>query len=305
MPYTFNDIQYPGVTTVIGLLDKSPALMGWAVKLMGIYILENKNQYLMDGLGFDILIQDAKARYREVSEEAKDIGSAVHNIIERYIKAKMSGEKFRDVTEDVVDEITSALIAFWDWEKDNIEEWIESEKSIFEPELGYAGTLDAIAKIKKEPVDKFLIPGGLYVIDFKSSKGFYDGYDMQIAAYRYARENLNEETGKVQVTSRTGEYEEEYSSVKIDGMGVLRLDKETGLPEWKDYSKNYEQKLDAFKFLIGFYYRQKNRRLKDNPIVKRLKEERKKESAEKTVKKETKKKIEKKKIKKKSKKKPA
>ncbi|GAH23405.1 unnamed protein product, partial [marine sediment metagenome] len=70
--------------------------------------------------------------------------------------------------------------------------------------------------------------GKKYVIDFKSSKKFYDEMPLQVSAYRRA----------YCYECRLAEHPE--------GMGVLRLDKETGIPEWKDYSKVYTKKLTAF-----------------------------------------------------------
>ena len=89
--------------------------------------------------------------------------------------------------------------------------------------------------------------GKLAVIDFKTSKGFYDGYDMQIAAYAYA---YAENTGR-----------------EADEIGILRLDKLTGEPFYKDYTKKREAAFDTFCFLLQFYYRYKKRRLKNNPFV--------------------------------------
>ena len=110
--------------------------------------------------------------------------------------------------------------------------------SIYNADLGIAGTLDAIATLKN---------GERTLIDFKSSKGFYDGYDMQIYAYRY----MAEQKGEV-----------------LNGQGILRLDKATGEPEYKAYkNKNYERKLKAFMALVDFYYLIKNRRLKNNKRV--------------------------------------
>ena len=58
-----------------------------------------------------------------------------------------------------------------------------------------------------------------------------------------------------------------YPEMRIDGMGVLRLDKVTGLPEFKDYSKNYDKCLRTFKALCEYYYCEKKRRLKNNKFV--------------------------------------
>ena len=245
--YQFDGVEYPSVTTILDILDKSSALMGWAVKCTGKYIIDNYNPES------DIteLVATAKKEYRNVSDEAKDIGSEIHNIIEQYIK---SG---RDAVGDMRDEVENAFIAFLEWEEMFIDKWIESEKNVFDPDICYAGTMDAIAQFKD---------GRIVAIDFKSSKGFYDGYDMQIAAYRAAREKL---TGIYEVVSYDGSiYNVSYDPITITGSGILRLDKETGIPEYKDYSKKHEKNLKAFILLTEFYYTWKNRRLKNNPKTK-------------------------------------
>ena len=220
--YDINDQQYPSVTTILDILDK-PALKQWAVNSACDYFLR---QYPDDGI--DSAISGARTEWKNISNDAMNIGSEIHDLIEKYIKDG------RDAVGELKPEVENGFLAFLDWEQENIEEWTESERTVFDPIACYAGTLDACAKLKN---------GKYYVIDFKSSKGFYSGYDMQIAAYRNA-------------------YEREMK-VEMDGMGVLRLDKETGLPEFKDYSKVYNQKLDAWKKLLDYWYAAANRRCKN------------------------------------------
>jgi len=215
--YTIKGKDYPGVTTILGELGKGNALLQWAVNCAVQWLEENPNDF--DG---------AKKHWRDVSKEAMDIGSEVHNLIEQYIKMRIIGKNI-DYHGKYRSEVENGYLAFLEWEKNNIDKWIESEMTIYNDKYWYAGTLDAVAKLKNNKI---------YVIDFKSSKGFYDDYVLQISAYRNAY-------GK-----------------NTDGMGILRLDKETGLPEWKDYSQKYEQSIEAFHYLVQFYYTFKKRRIK-------------------------------------------
>lgn len=240
--YLINYIEYPSVTTITGLLDKSTALMPWAVNNAVSFISDNMNEY--DDI--DSLFEDSKKHYRDVSKEAMDIGSEVHDRIEKYIKFG------RDAIGSMRPEVESAMIAFFEWEEKNIDKWIESEMPVVNEKYGYAGTLDAIVKFKD---------GKVNCIDFKSSKGFYDGYDIQVIAYKYAREQMN---GTYNVKGRTGHMVKEYSPIEIDGCGVLRLDKITGKPEYKDYTKDMDIKYASFVSLLSFYYLYKKRRLKNN-----------------------------------------
>jgi hypothetical protein len=229
--YTINEIELPSVTTILDVLDK-PALRQWSANCACNYIKENYYDKIHRDILYELL-NEAKYAYKNVSKEALDIGSTVHKMIEDYIKTG------KDQNSDN-EKVQNGFLAFLEWEKENIKKWIKSEHEVYNFDIGYAGTLDAIAELKNNKI---------YVIDFKSSKGFYDGYDMQIAAYRMSVKDID--------------------IYGIDGMGVLRLDKETGMPEFKDYSKCYDQKAHAFIALVDYWYKAKNRRLKNNPIIER------------------------------------
>ncbi len=238
--YKVDDISYPSVTTVIGVLDKSAALMPWAANMVVEYIKANAK---IDGAvpGFIVdssLLDDARKNYRKMSQEACDIGSEIHDIIEHYIK------EGRDAVGELRPEVENGFLAFLEWEKQNGVEWHESEMTVIDQGYGFAGTLDAVATFHEGPY-----AGRTFVIDFKSSKGFYDGYGKQIAAYRWA-------------------YSMKPGSLEVNGQGVLRLDKLTGQPEFRDYSDSYQKKLNSFLALLKFYYLDKKRRLKNNPKVK-------------------------------------
>ena len=241
--YKIGDSSYPSVTTVLGILDKSAALMPWAVNMALQYVKENADGDL------ETVLEQAKKEWRKVSQDAMDIGSAVHDAIECYIKHGVDKTKEEiyskpDMSDDQKKAIDNAFLAFLEWSDDNGCEWIESEATVIDTENCYAGTLDGVVHFTKGE-----FAGRTMVIDFKSSKGFYDGYGKQVAAYRLA-------------------YECKEGCVQVDGCGVLRLDKATGEPEFKDYSKDYERKVKAFLLLLDFYYADRKRRLKNNPKVK-------------------------------------
>lgn len=244
--YTIDNIEWPSVTEILGQLDKSSALIPWALNQAEKYILNQKP----NESNLTQVVADAKVKYKEVSQESLDIGSEVHHAIENYIKYG------KDKIGEIRDEVMNALIAFWDWEKDNHVEWIESESPIVSETIGYAGTLDAIAKVN----------GIVTCIDFKSSKAIYDEYIMQVCAYGYARRDM---VGNYSINTGSGDEVRNYNPIEIDAVGILRLDKTTGMPEWKMIhdQKKIERTIDAFLALTKFYYLVKNRRLKNNPIV--------------------------------------
>lgn len=224
--YTIDGTDYPSVTTVLDCLGKGDALLHWAVKCATLYIRQNRGL----GLSLDELLSKAEQNWKMAKEEAAGIGTEIHDLIEVYIK------EGRDAVGKYRPEVTHGFLAFLEWEKAHGVKWIKSEMQIVSHVHGFAGTLDAICIYEDRP----------YVIDFKSSKSFYDTFGMQIAAYRKAAEEMGH---------------------TIEGTGILRLDKVTGEPEWKDYSKDYDKDVTAFLKLLDFYYHQKQRRLKNNKFV--------------------------------------
>ena len=223
--YGIEGIEYPSVTTVIGILGKGDALLGWAAKCAVQFVRKNAEK-----LGLEKALELAGTQWKEAREEAADIGSEIHELIHKYIKFG------KDANSVMRPEVENGFLAFLDWEKDHKVQWISTELQVVSRVHGFAGTLDAIC----------LFDGKKYLIDFKSSKGFYDGFDMQLSAYRIAAAEIGHQT---------------------EGCGILRLDKASGLPEWKDYSDKQDQAGAAFVSLVKFYYLQKNRKLKNNPFI--------------------------------------
>lgn len=217
--YKIDGVPFTRVSTILGQLDKSGPLIHWALNCAEQYIKEN-----LSGTEpvFETVAR-AKKEFRNVSQKALDIGSEIHHIIERYIK---SG---RDAVGELKPEVENGFLAFLDWEQKNAVKWLESEVFVFSEWLQVAGTFDAICEIG----------GKKYLIDFKSSKAVYDEYLLQVCAYA------------LMYRERTGE--------QIKNLGILRLDKETGEPEFVDITAKYgtdkvEKLTKAFECLAKFYY---------------------------------------------------
>ena len=82
-----------------------------------------------------------------------------------------------------------------------------------------------------------MFDGKMYVIDWKSSKRHYPEMRYQVAAYR---STFRSDIGQI--------------THDIQGHGVLRLDKDTGKPDWKDHSATYEHDLRVFNTMVELYY---------------------------------------------------
>jgi hypothetical protein len=104
---------------------------------------------------------------------------------------------------------------------------------------GWAGTLDFVGYLN----------GKLYVIDFKTNKGkVYKEAHYQVAAYRSCVVLVEQDR------YTDGSYARSETEIRPEGCGVLRLDKETGMPEWKDTSKTYLQDLEVFNNMVTLYF---------------------------------------------------
>ena len=169
-----------GVTSATGILDK-PALMYWAVnQALGFLDKALKPGLVIDELNKPKLLAEAKIIHRKKKDEAADIGTAVHNYLATWIKAKINWEE--EPAMPINEQVKKGIVAFKKWAKENKVQFISSERKVYSRKFEYAGTLDMEA----------IVNGKLSVVDFKTSSGIYPEYFIQTAAYAKA---LEEETG--------------------------------------------------------------------------------------------------------------
>jgi hypothetical protein len=252
-------VEFPSVTT-IDCRDKSAQLMAWAVNTMANYLKEEytniEDKIKADDNAIDPelyyynTVDNAKNNYRKLSTEAAGIGTEVHAACEKFVKDGELTEEFSCVKAE------NSFNAFIEWSNENVECYLESERVVFCEEHGYAGCLDAIALMKS---------GRILLLDFKTSKAFYDSMCMQLAAYLFARIKMS---GEYKFRDTDGNIlTEEYEEIKIDGAAIVRLDKETGMPEFKEYTEKIQRQYDAYIMLVHFFYQVSYRMLKNNPWV--------------------------------------
>ena len=136
----------------------------------------------------DKVISNAKADVNKRSEDILSIGKIVHELIEKWLKK----EKFTLPKNEIHLNCFNKFKKFWKKHKLKL---MESEKILYS-EKGFAGTLDIVAKDNK---------GNLWLIDVKTSSGFFLTHIYQLHGYKLAYE---EQTGK-----------------KINKMYIVRLPK--------------------------------------------------------------------------------
>lgn len=165
-----------GVTRYTGVLDK-PALIPWAVKMMGIHLYKNWDiAKVKTEAEKASLIETAKREFRRIKEEAAEKGKEAHSWAEDWSK----GKKPKMPTDP---EVRNAVIAFLDWIKQSGIKITSSERFIYSKKYDYAGIMDWEGKKN----------GSLIIGDYKTTNGIYDEMRFQVALYWNARE---EETGK-------------------------------------------------------------------------------------------------------------
>ncbi len=240
MAYGKNGVSYPSVTTILGMLDK-PALIDWAARMVVENLKENEEVLIQAAKSGDKyavvdLLDKSKDAYKRARDKAAGTGTMVHKAIENY--TIMGIEPDFDKTEES-QMVKSGFEAYLEWADRNHVKFLKNEIELCDEIIGYAGTADGVCEIN----------GSLYLIDFKTSKGIYDEHKYQISAYKQAWQRAPENAGK------------------DINLGILKLDKETGVPEFLDVSAGHDERIRFFNALVSAYYKQKKRRLKNNPFV--------------------------------------
>lgn len=180
----------PSVTTALDPWPK-PALVPWAAKsekegILGelrTWLQENEDASRGAMLDRVLKLEDQPLRYREVSRQAKDIGSSAHAWIEWHIRELLKAPIGKE----------PILLPGSERARDGALSWMEQvhlepldvERRVYDPVVGYAGRYDLKARI-----DWSLDTGGverrIVIIDWKASKGIYDDMKVQNISYRQA-----------------------------------------------------------------------------------------------------------------------
>lgn len=182
---------WPGPTTVLRLLGLSKeGLIKWSTNLEREACLaaagEAFSELMFEGKPGKVVsasvLKDTMAAklageraHVRALEKAGDIGTQVHDRI-RWFLAKECGQD-RGTPPKMSDEASRAYVSFTDWWYGAKLKPIRVEQPIWDPALRYAGSFDLLAE---DP------SGSLDLYDFKSGKGIYLEYHLQLAAYLHA-----------------------------------------------------------------------------------------------------------------------
>lgn len=193
--YWVNGTRPKSVTGIIGIKDKSVALIPWA--------LEEGAKHLLECLEKGIKINEEQIiRSVFASDQAKEkaatLGTVIHDWIERYIRFKLKQPGYKTMPE--MPENKAEIVgvnSFLEWESQHKVKFVWTEKILYSMKYGYIGKADFAA----------YIDGELSLCDNKTSNGLYNSVGMQTAAYMMA--------------------DQEESKAKYVGRWAIRVAKET------------------------------------------------------------------------------
>ena len=180
--YMIDGAEYPSVTTILGIIDKSGPLMNWAVneeratfKDALLDVLTRDKTPTVDTIWQEVekATKGVKA-HKKASDKAAAIGTAAHAYIEWRTKGLLGIDKGDEPV--IPDAARLAVMAWEDWAKAVEFRPVFSERVVYHPRYGYAGTLDMLAYVKDR----------LTVIDWKTGKAVYPEAYLQNVAYRAA-----------------------------------------------------------------------------------------------------------------------
>lgn len=146
-----------GVTTITGQLAK-PQLVHWAYNLA------------VDGI-----------KYWEVTNEAKNIGTIVHYMVECKLKGIIPDSSIlKDYTQNQIETAKLSYDNFLKWFKTHDIKVLAVELQLVSEKFRYGETIDFMAEIDSV----------LCLVDIKSGKGIYDDMKYQLTAYKQLYEEI-------------------------------------------------------------------------------------------------------------------
>lgn len=170
-----------GITTILGIKDKSKALEIWYQQLTA--------DYLLTLIASKVKLDEEKALECAIQNELKktaaaDFGKEAHGWIEAYIKNKLGVKGFEHIPEiPKTKEAVQGVNGFLEWEAGRKIKYHASEVIVYSMKHDLMGCMDLDATID----------GVRCVGDFKTSNGLYNSVRLQSLFYKNAKE---EELGK-------------------------------------------------------------------------------------------------------------
>lgn len=189
-------VEVPSVTSVLNLIPK-PRLHKWAIKQCIDFLVKQKELT-------PEIISRAYGYHEYYLDKLADEGTENHELMGKYLR----GEKVK---------VNKWLQRFIDWKDANDFVVTDIEKTIIDPTLGFAGTIDLIGTIHGEPI----------IIDLKTSSEIRFSHKVQVCAYKILYGSIGYKTAILDIprnATKTHWYilteseEEEYTSLFFNAL---------------------------------------------------------------------------------------
>lgn len=246
-----------GVTTACGVLDKSGALIPWAVGVAVDYIKEHRD--LLDTDDASDIYAKAEEESDKKKNEAADLGTLIHAWVEADVKG-LAQEMPTD------ERVVRGAIAWMEWKQSHNATIVHSETPVFSLKYDFVGTLDFIADIvscggkccgETKKGKKLHVLG-----DVKTGNGIYESHGMQTAGYLLARQEETKEKFDGRLIVRLSKESEEEHTARIAEKNAKRekQGKKTMNPKffvvetvWLDAKEGLKEDTKAFINALALY----------------------------------------------------
>lgn len=205
--YYLDGKKLPGVTSIIGVLDK-PALVNWAATITAGYAIDNWDR--LAGVPIAARLKELEGARWQTNKRAAVRGTRIHALAERLARGEEITTDDRDL--EAAARAYAGLLDAWELEP------IGLELSCLNTSYEYAGTVDGIFHSPRL---------GTVIADVKTGKRAYSEVALQLAAYRYCDIYLEEVE---QFGPRGGKLKSTWTEEPmpdVDGAVVIHIEQET------------------------------------------------------------------------------
>lgn len=184
-----DDREFPGVTTILKMLDKSNPMVAAATKLVAENAVDTVDAWSAElaedwDNGREEVVRRLAGHYRDVWYQKMARGSEIHELIDEvFIQGKelsgvydrIAGDPFwSGFKVEETDMVCRPLMMFFE---KYVAEVVASEGTCYATQEGWAGSFDCLVRLRD---------GRLCVLDWKTGKGPYSSMALQLQAYSMA-----------------------------------------------------------------------------------------------------------------------
>lgn len=210
--YTFDGVTYPGVTSILKVMDKSDVLMAWASRMTAEAALDLLPQLesILATAGRDGTVRALTARSGWKRDESAALGTEIHGYADMLHRGLV-------LPPDLSDGVRMKVERYREWWQRSGWTPRATEALLVNTAAGYGGTLDILAY----DADQRTV-----LADLKTGKGIYRETILQLAMYG-ASEWLDQDDGRLYPMPKA----DRYVVLHVTHEGVREVEVSVGAPE--------------------------------------------------------------------------